>query len=108
MGTVGTPSATSLLSWERGLKSTAWLAVGSGYPSLLSWERGLKYGFIIKCASLIFVAPLVGAWIEMMNVVAKGASMSVAPLVGAWIEIFCEGDVRMTVESLLSWERGLK
>ena len=76
------------------------------------------------------VAPLVGAWIEMLNNCfvhscnksllswerglkfawngGKTSWSSVAPLVGAWIEIdFAEveavGDM-----SLLSWERGLK
>ena len=34
------------------------------------------------------VAPLVGAWIEMLNGSAELTSKHVAPLVGAWIEIF--------------------
>ena len=33
----------SLLSWERGLKSTIRLALPGSISSLLSWERGLKY-----------------------------------------------------------------
>ena len=33
------------------------------------------------------VAPLVGAWIEIISVVFFSSSTSVAPLVGAWIEI---------------------
>ena len=55
--------------------------------SLLSWERGLKF---------------------------KGDSMEyyyckVAPLVGAWIEILILSPfLRGAAESLLSWERGLK
>ena len=32
----------------------------------------------------------------------------VAPLVGAWIEIAMGQQVDLTAESLLSWERGLK
>ena len=33
--------------------------------SLLSWERGLKYAIIFSKNNGPFVAPLVGAWIEM-------------------------------------------
>ena len=33
------------------------------------------------------VAPLVGAWIEIMDELPEGDLMDVAPLVGAWIEI---------------------
>ena len=33
------------------------------------------------------VAPLVGAWIEILYPELKGITVSVAPLVGAWIEI---------------------
>ena len=35
----------------------------------------------------IKVAPLVGAWIEIINGILKGGYIIVAPLVGAWIEI---------------------
>ena len=35
----------SLLSWERGLKSTEDDAKAVEAASLLSWERGLKYGY---------------------------------------------------------------
>ena len=35
--------ALSLLSWERGLKSTAPDNTVTDTPSLLSWERGLKF-----------------------------------------------------------------
>ena len=34
------------------------------------------------------VAPLVGAWIEISNVILVVLLYLVAPLVGAWIEIF--------------------
>ena len=37
----------------------------------------------------------------------KGA-VGVAPLVGAWIEIVSEGETSVSFSSLLSWERGLK
>ena len=55
--------------------------------SLLSWERGLKFSkSSIRC-SLTFVAPLVGAWIEIRYKAISIAEHLVAPLVGAWIEI---------------------
>ena len=54
--------------------------------SLLSWERGLKY---------------------FARVVLMECS-DVAPLVGAWIEIILKEIYRMSDMSLLSWERGLK
>ena len=40
---------------------------------------------------------LVDAWFEY-----------VAPLVGAWIEILCTLFNTLSLKSLLSWERGLK
>ena len=57
----------------------------------------------------IAVAPLVGAWIEIMNASYTYSSrLSVAPLVGAWIEI-CEFFPSVDdYVSLPSWERGLK
>ncbi len=36
------------------------------------------------------VAPLVGAWIEMINLYVRHLLTNVAPLVGAWIEILAE------------------
>ena len=56
-----------------------------------------------------YVAPLVGAWIEISKMLAKEAQTAVAPLVGAWIEIE-EGFIndKGSFMSLLSWERGLK
>ena len=55
--------------------------------SLLSWERGLKYKsrFVLTCNTS--VAPLVGAWIEILAIAVEGEPDLVAPLVGAWIEI---------------------
>ena len=76
--------------------------------SLLSWERGLKYHFGLQSVIADCVAPLVGAWIEIMQVRAqqiqrrsllswerglKSATM--------WMKLHCH-------MSLLSWERGLK
>ena len=55
--------------------------------SLLSWERGLKCVFIAGFHKPILVAPLVGAWIEMLLPPPLFVLPFVAPLVGAWIEI---------------------
>ena len=54
--------------------------------SLLSWERGLKLLEYIQLHCLHRVAPLVGAWIEILSFA---------------VNIY-------TCVSLLSWERGLK
>ena len=54
--------------------------------SLLSWERGLK-SFCQSAINLAYVAPLVGAWIEITRKIAYACTIEVAPLVGAWIEI---------------------
>ena len=58
------------------------------FTSLLSWERGLKYKSRFVLTSQHIVAPLVGAWIEMVALMAVSAVKFVAPLVGAWIEIY--------------------
>ena len=55
-----------------------------------------------------FVAPLVGAWIEMAFHSLAPELAYVAPLVGAWIEIPEDIAKRIKQKSLLSWERGLK
>ena len=54
--------------------------------SLPLWERGLKYGFS-EGVSDFTVAPLVGAWIEILLLPRPRYVIHVAPLVGAWIEI---------------------
>ena len=56
--------------------------------SLLSWERGLKFSLCSTVCLTAFVAPLVGAWIEIANQYDFVPPRLVAPLVGAWIEIF--------------------
>ena len=76
----------SLLSWERGLKCLAPMIKIKLMWSLLSWERGLK--------STQPYAPKMGC--------------TVAPLVGAWIEILRIPSASLLLKSLLSWERGLK
>ena len=54
------------------------------------------------------VAPLVGAWIEIINKEIILQNITVAPLVGAWIEMSFGQGVSGYNESLPSWERGLK
>ena len=60
--------------------------------SLLSWERGLKYIWRQMGHVCLYVAPLVGAWIEIIHLKHKRDTCDVAPLVGAWIEIFEPGE----------------
>ena len=54
------------------------------------------------------VAPLVGAWIEILTSLQKQYNTRVAPLVGAWIEICYHSLASGIVVSLPSCERGLK
>ena len=76
--------------------------------SLLSWERGLKSDRHVLLKASGFVAPLVGAWIEISDAGVLLALVPVAPLVGAWIEIVMDQCPERCLWSLLSWERGLK
>ena len=55
--------------------------------SLPSRERGLKSYSKDKKFVLDSVAPLAGAWIEIVEAVATMWGYVVAPLAGAWIEI---------------------
>ncbi len=57
---------------------------------------------------VLLVAPLVGAWIEIVADNAIDLLSNVAPLVGAWIEMFLIARSMRLTPSLLSWERGLK
>ena len=50
-------------------------------------ERGLKLMSKIKRKTVKDVAPLAGAWIEMLWLQCNIFSFRVAPLAGAWIEI---------------------
>ena len=58
----------SLLSWERGLKFCYFIVISEIKASLLSWERGLKLLIFIISQNSRSVAPLVGAWIEIVNI----------------------------------------
>ena len=69
----------------------------------------------MKCRSVrswifgIVVAPLAGAWIEILDSYINDLTYDVAPLAGAWIEIEePTAKWRDALESLPSRERGLK
>ena len=68
------------------MKSLMELFVFASDLSLLSWERGLKSLSSADYKNGKLVAPLVGAWIEIVKYMLKA----------------------VVKESLLSWERGLK
>ena len=57
---------------------------------------------------MTFVAPLAGAWIEMIVAWLKLYKIKVAPLAGAWIEIKSERLQKEGKMSLPLRERGLK
>ena len=55
--------------------------------SLPTWERGLKFYCFNVCNFKSFVAPDMGAWIEICIIVSIAGVTEVAPDMGAWIEI---------------------
>ena len=58
--------------------------------SLPSRERGLKWLQLEVEQKYKCVAPLAGAWIEIIKIICRISGGYVAPLAGAWIEInFC-------------------
>ena len=77
----------SLPSRERGLKYANNLTILLNRLSLPSRERGLKLEEAQIPEPLQYVAPLAGAWIEIMLSLAYSKTLWVAPLAGAWIEI---------------------
>ena len=54
------------------------------------------------------VAPFVGVWIEMCNLINVQYALTVAPFVGVWIEISSMCQYIIFLLSLPSWECGLK
>ena len=59
--------------------------------SLPSRERGLKFLKRLQLLVLSYVAPLAGAWIEILITFILGQpAILVAPLAGAWIEIYLQ------------------
>ena len=74
--------------------------------SLPSWERGLKYHRSIFKSGSHWVAPLVGAWIEIARCVSDRKVCKVAPLVGAWIEIYdklSDGIIELVAPLVGAW-----
>ena len=69
----------------------------------------MKSGIATKVDRNVFVAPPVGAWIEIVSLITIIDPSGVAPPVGAWIEIGVS-DMREILfkASLPPWERGLK
>ena len=55
--------------------------------SLPSRERGLKSNNTSVRFVEVYVAPLAGAWIEILSSSIEYSVKFVAPLAGAWIEI---------------------
>ena len=75
--------------------------------SLLSWERGLKSGSDGGQKGWLCRSSRGSVdWNTESDLQPNWAF--VAPLVGAWIEIQSGADKRTDAQSLLSWERGLK
>ena len=71
-------------------------------------ERGLKYNEQHRPVSDCSVAPLAGAWIEILRVGTQIKHTFVAPLAGAWIEICHSILLKCFTWSLPLRERGLK
>ncbi len=79
------------------------------YQSLPLWERGLKFVVFKAIYELASVAPLVGAWIEIVvmdvNLYTPTASL---PLWERGLKFTMDGEVIFDEKSLPLWERGLK
>ena len=100
----------SLPLWERGLKSIRYLTMAISMipvaPLVGAWIEIYYFSCFIYLEA---VAPLVGAWIEIPVGTATLPENVVAPLVGAWIEIlYARGVLAGSITSLPLWERGLK
>ena len=79
----------SLPSRERGLKFENENISFDDLQSLPSRERGLKSPQLEHIRPTAKVAPLAGAWIEILYFLQRYCVFFVAPLAGAWIEIYC-------------------
>ena len=44
------------------------------------------------------VAPLAGAWVEILGIVEYGVFDYVAPLAGAWVEILVKSDIQKLID----------
>ena len=76
--------------------------------SLPSWERGLKYTGRSNVFTQLSVAPLVGAWIEIIEFLLLLFSMMSLPSWERGLKYFWCKNLLYKVKSLPSWERGLK
>ena len=81
------------------------LAINRG--SHPTWVRGLKYWPKDRKYKK-YVAPHVGAWIEISVVEKRPIDEYVAPHVGAWIEIKTMLESGESFASHPTWVRGLK
>ena len=78
----------SLPSRERGLKSLLLILHGikkNVAPLAGAW---IEIIIVFKCCRKLLVAPLAGAWIEIVLQILLSFPVNVAPLAGAWIEIY--------------------
>ena len=83
-------------TWVRGLKLLIYRTVININRSHPTWVRGLKYVLPHLRVWPPYVAPHVGAWIEICQSSSRGKISSVAPHVGAWIEIFVAESISVT------------
>ena len=79
--------ATSLPSWERGLKYVGYQSISAVGSSLPSWERGLKYLLYITIIVNNRSLPSWERGLKSITLTAGEYYHAVAPLVGARIEI---------------------
>ena len=73
--------------WVRGLKYSSTsrsISFNSSHPL---WVRGLKYLQPLLIMPIQYVAPFMGAWIEITPQEHLQRLLYVAPFMGAWIEI---------------------
>ena len=71
----------SLLSWERGLKSSGNIAVPAAFVSLLSWERGLKYQHMNLYTIIICCV--------IVELVVKSIFIAITLLINNTIDKYC-------------------
>ena len=99
----------SLPSWERGLKSQKLHTCRWNHKSLPSWERGLKWNRCRNGWRMVLSLPSWERGLKLHLFTFILSNLYVAPLVGAWIEIVGRKTEKIFRKSSLpSWERGLK
>ena len=76
--------------------------------SLPSWERGLKLAPTSDVLPNVWVAPLVGAWIEIVGLIRSGRFTESLPSWERGLKCTKRDTTEDTQVSLPSWERGLK